>query len=74
MAIVPATEPCALQLFLILAINLLGRNNLADLPIAIPIAFRLPSIDMTELAQLAFALMLWGIIDTMYCALGKRNE
>jgi hypothetical protein len=29
------------------------------------------SIHMTELAQLAFALMVCGIIDTMFCALRK---
>jgi hypothetical protein len=28
---------------------------------------------MIELAQLAFVLMLWGIIDTMFCALGSNS-
>jgi hypothetical protein len=28
---------------------------------------------MTELAQLAFVLMLWGIIDTMFCALAANT-
>jgi hypothetical protein len=29
---------------------------------------------MTEVAQLAFVLMLWGIIDTMFTALRKSIE
>jgi len=29
---------------------------------------------MTELVQLSFVLMLWGIIDTMFCALRKWDE
>jgi hypothetical protein len=29
---------------------------------------------MIELAQLAFFLMLWAIIDTMFTSLRKRDE
>jgi hypothetical protein len=29
------------------------------------------SLHMVELAQLAFFLMLWGIVDTMFCALRR---
>jgi hypothetical protein len=47
------------------------EGNLLGLAMVMPRAPGYFSIHMTELAQLAFVLMLWGIVDTMSCALRK---